>query len=611
MWMKVRQEARDQPALNLDMQAKENSKDVEQGMREIIVKAFEAGYERIVAWADVLDRINVYPVPDGDTGRNLVITLSPLNDSSREWELLAKDIMFSARGNSGNIAACFFNEFLAITDLESLLPNSETGRDLAYGAVPNPSPGTILTLFDVLVDSLKKNPPDGTANWVTVIIEELEKAVLATKDQLLELREAGVVDAGALGMFVFFDSFLNTIVGNELKYSTVAETLKDFLELDETWQAEFGQGYCFDVVFKVGEGSQEATKRIMDVDKSAVLIPKDDYLKIHLHAEEKEKTKQILDSIGGIFSWAEDDIGEQTERFIKPKIDQAIHIMTDAAGSLTSEDAATLKISLLNSYITVGNICLPETYVDPDRLFKAMNTGIKVSTSQASIAERYECYNKVMAIYDRVLYLCVGSFYTGNYRVAMDWKAENDPDDRLTVIDTGLASGRLGLATRAVAELSLATADPEEVISFAKKAISHVQEYLFLEKLQFLAAGGRMSKTGAFFGDILRVKPIVSPFPDGVKKMGVARSAKDQVKFLFARLDEVLSKDQEVIFLLQHSDNRAWLENEIKWKIQSRFPKARVIIQPLSLTSASHMGPGTWGVAYLPDKVEHAQSHVN
>ena len=120
-----------------------------------------------------------------------------------------------------------------------------------------------------------------------------------------------------------------------------------------------------------------------------------------------------------------------------------------------------------------------------------------------------------------------------------------------------------------------------------------------------------MSKTGAFFGDILRVKPIVSPFPDGVKKMGVARSAKDQVKFLFARLDEALSKEKEVTFLLQHSDNRAWLENEIKQKIESRFPKARVIVQPLSLTSASHMGPGTWGVAYLPEKMEDAQSHGN
>jgi DegV family protein with EDD domain len=212
-----------------------------------------------------------------------------------------------------------------------------------------------------------------------------------------------------------------------------------------------------------------------------------------------------------------------------------------------------------------------------------------------------------MAINNRVLYLCVGSFYTGNYQVATDWKAVNDPDDRLTVIDTGLASGRLGLAARAVAEYSLTTADPEEVISFAKRTILDVQEYLFLDKLKFLAAGGRMSKTGAFFGDILNLKPIVSPFPDGAKKMGLVRSSKDKVTFLFARLDEALSKDRGATFLLQYSDNRAWLDTHIKPQIESKYPKAMVIMQPLSLTSASHMGPGTWGVAYLPKDPTHPE----
>lgn len=591
------------------MPSETKSMEVEQDLRKSIVRAFEAGYRRIVAWADVIDRINVYPVPDGDTGRNLVLTLSPLNDSSREFAFLSKEIMLNARGNSGNIAACFFSEFLGIEDLESLPIICETGRNAAYHAVPNPMAGTILTLFDVLVDALKKLPPDWTVHWTTLVIKELETAVLDTKDQLLELKEAGVVDAGALGMLVFFDSFLNTLVGNELETSRVTEALKGTLELNENWQVESGQGYCFDVVFKATESSQDRINQIRDLDKSAVIIPKDDYLKIHLHANNKEETKQLLNPIGGILSWAEDDIGAQTQRFIKPKMDQAIHIMTDAAGSITGVDAAALQITLLNSYITMDRICLPESYADPDSLFKAMKNGLKVSTSQASITERHECYKKVMAIHDRVLYLCVGTFYTGNYQVAMDWKAMNDPGDRLTVIDTGLASGRLGLAARAVAELSLATNDPEEVISFAKKTIRDVQEYLFLDRLKFLAAGGRMSKTGAFFGDILNLKPIVSPFPDGARKMGLVRSSKDKVAFLFARLDEALSKDQEVTFLLQYSDNRDWLNTQIKPKIESRFPQARVLVQPLSLTSASHMGPGTWGVAYLPKDSESTRGH--
>jgi len=86
----------------------------------------------------------------------------------------------------------------------------------------------------------------------------------------------------------------------------------------------------------------------------------------------------------------------------------------------------------------------PESYLNPSHLYEAMKAEIPVSTSQASIAERHECYNKVLKLHGRVLYLCVGSFFTGNYSTVMRWKAENDQEDRMTVIDTGVASGKLG-----------------------------------------------------------------------------------------------------------------------------------------------------------------------
>jgi uncharacterized protein len=193
----------------------------------------------------------------------------------------------------------------------------------------------------------------------------------------------------------------------------------------------------------------------------------------------------------------------------------------------------------------------------------------------------------------------VGSFYTGNYEAVMKWKSENDPEDRMTVIDTGVASGKLGLVAKAAAEMALVVSDPEEVVAFAKKAIQQVQEFIFLDKLHFLAAGGRMSKTGAFFGDVLNIKPIISPFPDGARKLGVVRSPQDQVKFAFRGLEKGLPKDRKSILLLEYSDNRDWLEKEIKPEIERRFPLAEVSLQLLSLTSAAHMGPGSWGIAFL------------
>jgi len=579
-------------------------------MHHTLMNALAAGYERIVAWADILDRINVYPVPDGDTGRNLVITLSALRDISGDPDSLSREILLLARGNSGNIAALFLAGFLGCKDLASLPASAEAGRDLAYQAVPNPQPGTMLSLYDTIVTSLKRTPPEETGKWVESVIRDLEEAVRMTTEQLPELRKAGVVDAGALGMLLFFDPLLNTLAGRAVQHSLFTDDLKDTLNLSATWQDREYQGYCLDVLLKVEREEQEVMKHILNVGESVVAMPGGDCLKVHLHATDRERARRDLATIGAILSWAEDDLAEQTFRFSESKKNQSIHIMTDAAGSITRGLAQSLGITLLNSYITVGNSCLPETYVDPSHLFAAMKAGARVSTSQASVAERDECYNNVMKLYGRALYLCVGSFYTGNYQAAMKWKAENDPENRMTIIDTGVASGKLGLVGRAAAELALAVSDPAEVVAFARSAIQNVQEYIFLDRLQFLAAGGRMSKTGAFFGDVLHIKPIVSPYPDGARKMGVVRSARDQVKFAFRRLEQELPKDRETTLLLQYSDNREWLEAEIKPEIERRFPLVKVIIQLLSLTTAAHTGPGSWAIAFLKENPQQGDLDV-
>jgi DegV family protein with EDD domain len=461
----------------------------------------------------------------------------------------------------------------------------------------------MISLFDTLVESLKRNPPESSGKWVEAVIGDLEGAVRETTEQLPELRKAKVVDAGALGMLVFFDPLLNTLAGRPVGQSAFTDNLKDSLSLPGTWRDREYGGYCLDVTLKVEHEEREVMKHLLEVGESVVAMPGGDCLKVHLHATDREKARRDLAAIGGILTWAEDDLAEQTFRFSETRGNQAIHIMTDAAGSLTRDQAQSLGITLLNSYINVGNRSLPETYVDPSQVFEAMRAGVRVSTSQASAAERHECYNNVMKLHERVLYLCVGSFYTGNYDVAMKWKAENDPENRMTVVDTGVASGKLGLGARTAGEISFAVSDPEKVIAFARSAVQKAQEYIFLDRLQFLAAGGRMSKTGAFFGDALRIKPIVSPYPDGARKMGVVRSTREQVKFAFRRLEQDLPENREATLLLEYTDNREWLEKEIQPEVERRFPRVKVVLQPLSLTTAVHTGPGSWGIAFLAENL--------
>ncbi len=124
---------------------------------------------------------------------------------------------------------------------------------------------------------------------------------------------------------------------------------------------------------------------------------------------------------------------------------------------------------------------------------------------------------------------------------------------------------------------------------------------MFLDKLEYLAAGGRLSKTSAFFGDMLHMKPIISPMAEGAKKVGVVRNQKDQMKFAFEKLDRTIKKDSEAFIMLEYSDNRPWVEETVMREVQMRYPAAEVKLQPLSLTSGVHMGPGAWAVAFFSD----------
>ena len=111
-----------------------------------------------------------------------------------------------------------------------------------------------------------------------------------------------------------------------------------------------------------------------------------------------------------------------------------------------------------------------------------------------------------------------------------------------------------------------------------------------------------MSKTGAFFGDMLDVKPIVTPMPHGAVKAGIARNASDQLRFAFKKLDAFITRYTDAVIMLEYTDNRDWVRDQLEGSIRNRYPQARIILQQISLTSSVHMGPGTWAIAFLPKK---------
>jgi hypothetical protein len=578
-------------------------------------KAVVAGVERLSAWADLLDEINVYPVADGDTGRNLVVSLAPLRGFEGRCEGLTRTLLLAARGNAGNIAGRFLSAFIAAETFDGLREAAGEGRRQAWMAVKDPKPGTILTLFDALVEALEDNAaapvlpagPDGgpaeaerLKKWAEKILTRLEEAVRSTPAMLPKLAEAGVVDAGALGMFLYFEGYFHALTGITGNFREIPVVFEGRLKVSESFGDHMATGYCVDAVLSPRDDSEEVLGGLLAISNSIVVTRDADCLKVHLHTNDRASARDRLASAGELLAWAEDDLGRQTQAFRPRQKKQALHIMTDAAGSVTRKDAKELGITLLDSYITRGVACLPETHCRAAEIYAALRRGEKVVTSQSSIFERHQRYDSVMSRFKRILYLCVGSVFTGNYDVATAWKRQHDPDDRMRILDTGAASGRLGLTAIACARLSQQTDDPAAVVDFAGHAIARCEEYIFLDKLQYLAAGGRLSRTGAFFGDMLHMKPIISPLAEGAKKVGVVRNSRDQIAFALERIGRSLRPDTPGLILLEYSDNEAWVNETVGPEIRRRHPRAEILLRPLSLTTGVHTGPGTWAVAFLP-----------
>ena len=319
-------------------------------MNDPILQAVITGAERVAAWADLLDSINVFPIADGDTGRNMKISLAPLRDPGPDRDGTIHRLLMNARGNSGNIAARFFSGFLAAGSLEGIPAAARLGRDRAWEAVNEPKPGTMLTVFDALSDVLGERSVAVSEDYTAAVIERLEQAVRSTPELLPKLKEAGVVDSGALGMFIFFEGFFRSLSGDTEHFRPIMAVFGSQLSVSPSFTADREEGFCVDITLDAGNGGAEALRKLTDLGESVVVIPEDRYVKVHLHTGDRDGVKKQFESMGAIIRWTDENLGEQVREFGRTGHGRAIHIMTDAAGSVTREDARRLGLTLLDSY---------------------------------------------------------------------------------------------------------------------------------------------------------------------------------------------------------------------------------------------------------------------
>jgi hypothetical protein len=569
--------------------------------------SFANGYACLSAWTDLLDRINVFPVADGDTGTNLRISLAPLRSPRDDSEAIRNQLARSATGNSGNIAAAFFREFCRAESFADLAEKAALGRKMAWQAIASPCAGTMLTVFDSLAAMLASQKEPTTL--YPPLNLALQQAVRDTTQLLPDLGRADVVDSGALAMYVFFDGFFRDFTRQSGNGVSIFDLFAGKLAISGSFQPEATNSYCVDAVIQMAErqattgerDEQQATVRdnLAELGESVVVVQNESFLKIHIHTPDPGLLRGQLGSLGEIVQWSDEEIDQAGAKpSAVPLNNPVLHIVTDAAGSITREMARSHGITLLDSYIVVGDDSRPESLYSPEQIYPPMRMGAKITTAQASTFERHQHYRSICRQFGPSLYLSVGAAFTGNYATAMAWKKENDRDGLFTVLDTGAASGRLALIALLTARQADAVERPADIIDFARKMMAECTEYVFINELKYLVAGGRVSRASGLFGDLLSMKPIVSPTIEGVKKVGVVRSTKAQLTFALTKLREKYDASAAPTIMLQHSDNEEWVADAVWPRVRAQLPQAEILITPLSLTSGVHMGPGTWSMAF-------------
>lgn len=281
------------------------------------------GVRNLEIHRNLLNQINVFPVPDGDTGTNMVITinngLASINNSIRELssvsEKFAKSIVFGARGNSGVIVSQFLKGLsetffeLEYADTDTFVKGLENGVKCAYNSVSNPVEGTILTVLKDATEAVKKNyrSDDDIDEVTSLFIKHAKHSLENTPELLPQLKVAGVVDSGGGGIVYFFEGINKYLGGEELDIAApeIDSPVIDYSVYHKN--SVFQYGYCTELLLQLLNGKQHFSyetfnSQLQGFGDSIVTSAEDDKVKIHIHTFLPEKVLTFCHQYGEFLS---------------------------------------------------------------------------------------------------------------------------------------------------------------------------------------------------------------------------------------------------------------------------------------------------------------------
>ncbi|MDT1938979.1 DAK2 domain-containing protein [Carnobacterium divergens] len=319
-------------------------------------KQFQAmvaiGANRLNKNAEFVNSLNVFPVPDGDTGTNMNLSMTSgakaVNSSTSESigelaEALSKGLLMGARGNSGVILSQLFRGFSkAIVGKETLTVSEfaaafTNGVETAYKAVMKPVEGTILTVARESAKAGERKAKDTTdvIEVMEAVVRGAKKSLAKTPDLLPVLKEVGVVDSGGQGLLFIYEGFLEVLSGNVVEEDYHQPNQKEMTEMvnaehhrsvsNHIATEEIKFGYCTEIMVKIGEGETVDSEfdydtfrnHLNEIGDSLLVVADDEIIKVHVHTERPGEVMNYGQKFGSLMKIKVDNMRLQHETILE------------------------------------------------------------------------------------------------------------------------------------------------------------------------------------------------------------------------------------------------------------------------------------------------------
>ncbi len=584
--------------------------------QQLLQKAIAAGIYNVIADQDYLNKINVFPVPDGDTGTNLTLTLSSIisNTETKSYHNLtcylddiADNAINGARGNSGTIFAEFFVGFsegaksldkaMSITDFIKAV---NTASQHAHQALSEPTEGTILTVMGdfcaELNDQLIKSQNGNLITLLELGLKRSKASLHNTTNQLTVLQDAGVVDAGAKGFVDFIEGFYLFLLDGSITQlnQPLPDIESDNIELYET-SSNNQYRYCTECILSGEEINLPELRKLLNTQGDCVVIAGSvRKAKIHLHTNDPQQAFDICQRFGNISREKADDMRQQQSAI---KHNQKVAILTDSCADFDDKAIADLNINIVPINLILNN----QTYLDkvtitPDEFYQLIANGeYYPKTSQPSIGSFIAKYQYLTSHYHSAIAIHIPKFGSGTFNNSVT--AANQISENITVIDSGTITAALGMIVKIAAEAAAANWEHKAIITLIEKAKRLTQSYMIPDTLEYLVKGGRLPKHIKTIFNIIKLKPIMTMSNTGKPKLaGVTRVRGNLAEKFFCFLRKKMLQEKHYRINIAHANNPE-AAKKLKSLLKSLSYVGDIHIISCSPAVGCHLGPGALGAA--------------